>query len=153
MITVQVDSFRDCLEELKLIFPLHWEELALFKNRMPLAPQFEEYMAREQAGRLLLVTVRIDGKIAAYYTIQVAPGFHYGQTLTGTMDMMYVVPEQRGRGLAFPLLRRVEAELKRRGVQIWYSGFKSHNSLRLPELLGLMGFVPADQYHAKWIGT
>lgn len=153
MITVQVDSFKDCLEELAKIFPLHWQELALFQDRMPLSPQFDEYVAREQAGRLLLVTVRLNSQIVSYYTLQIAPGFHYGQTLTGTMDMLYVVPEYRNRGLVLPLLRTVERELKKRGVQVWYSGFKTHNPLRLPELLGRFGFVPADNYYAKWIGA
>lgn len=152
MITAQVESFETALPELRAIFPLHWEELGLFRDKMPLAPQFDEYVRRERAGSLFLTTVRETGKIVAYFTVQIAPGFHYGETLTGTTDMIYIVPEQRGRGLAVPLFRKTEAELKRRGVKVWYAGHKSHNPMGMPGVLDAMGFVPADSYYAKWIG-
>lgn len=153
MITAQVESFEAALPELKRLFSVHHRELALFQDRMPLRPQYDEYVERERAGRLFLATVRRDGAIVGYYTAQVAPGFHYGDTLTGHMDMCYVVPEHRGQGLAWPLFRCVEKELQRRGVQLWYSGFKVHNPLRMPELLTALGFQPADQYQVKWIGA
>lgn len=153
MITAQVESFEYALPELERIFPVHHNELGLFKDRMPLAPQYDEYIARERAGRLFLVTVRRNGKIAAYYTAQVAPGFHYKNTLTGTQDMVYVVPDERNRGLSLPLFNRVEKELQRRGVQLWYAGLKTHNPLGMPRLLDMLGFQPADTYQAKWIGT
>lgn len=151
-LSTQVESFEQCAGELDAIFPFHWDELALFKNQMPLAPQWGEYVRREREGRLILATVRRNGSIVAYYIVQKAPGFHYEQTLTGTMDICYVMPEERGRGLALPLFRAVERELKRCGVQVWYSGYKSHNPLGMPKLLGVLGFQPADCYHAKWIG-
>lgn len=153
MITAQVESFAHCAKELAELFPRHWAELALFKDRMPLVPQTLEYVDRNNRGRLLLVTVRLDGAIAAYYTVQVAPGFHYERTLTAHMDMCYVLPEHRNRGLAVPLFRAVERELRRLGVQVWYSGFKSHNPLGMPGFLDVLGFQLADEYRVKWIGT
>lgn len=149
MITTQVESFEAALPELAPIFPRHWQELALFRDRMPLAPQYQEYIERERAGRLFLVTVRVDGKVAAYYVAQVAPGFHYAGTMTGTMDMVYVVPEQRQRGLVLPLFRCVERELRRRGVQVWYSGYKAHKPNGLDQILPVLGFEPADVYMVK----
>lgn len=152
MITTQIESFVDCLPELTRLFPIHWEELALFKDRMPLAPQYAEYARREREGVLFLATARWNGDIVGYYTAQCAPGFHYGDTFTATHDLVYVLPEVRDRGLAFPLFRLVERELKRRGVQAWYSGYKAHNPLGMPELLSVLGFKPADSYMVKWIG-
>jgi GNAT superfamily N-acetyltransferase len=152
MLTTQVESFADCANELAQIFPQHWEELALFKDRMPLSPQWSEYVRREREGLLFLATVRWNAKIVGYYTAQVAPGFHYSRTLTGTHDLVYVIPEARERGLALPLFRCVERELKRRGVKLWYSGYKTSNDLGMPLLLDRLGFVPADSYSAKWIG-
>lgn len=153
MITTQVESFISALPELRELFPHHHQELGLFQDRMPLRPQYNEYVERERSGRLFLVTVRRDGRIVAYYTAQVTPGFHYGETLTGTMDLCYVTPDERGRGLILPLMRCVERELKRRGVVIWYAGYKTHNDLQMPRLLDAWGFQSADTYRAKWIGT
>lgn len=152
MITVQVESFEQALPELKPLFDVHWRDLALFQNRMPLSPQYDEYVRREREGRLMLVTVRRDGAVVAYYTAQIAPGFHYGTTLTAHMDMMYVVPEIKGRGLARPLMRCVERELRRRGVKVWYSGWKSHKPQGMDRLHELLEFEPADVYRVKWLG-
>lgn len=152
MISVQVESFERAIPEIKRIINSHWNELALFKDRMPLDPQWDEYVMRERAGTLFLVTVRKNGEIAAYYIAQVAPGFHYQQTLIGHMDIMYVVPGEKGRGLSFPLMRAVEREFKRRGTQVWYSGWKTNNPNGMDRLHAMLGFSPADTYVAKWIG-
>lgn len=152
MLSVQVESFADCAPELSQLFQGHWQELALFKDRMPLSPQWQEYVRRERDGILFLATVRWNSKIVGYYTAQVAPGFHYSSTLTGTHDLIYVVPEARNRGLALPLFRCVERELKRRGVKLWFSGYKTENDLGMPLLLDRLGFGPADTYQAKWLG-
>lgn len=152
MITAQVESFRLALPEIDRLIRGHWQDLALFKDRMPLAPQYPEYIERENQGRLFLATVRRDGQIAAYYIAQVAPGLHYGTTLTAHLDVMYIVPDMKGRGVVLPLMRCVERELKRRRVALWYSGYKIHNPQQLPEVLSLLGFQPADTYMAKWIG-
>lgn len=153
MITAQVESFEGALPELRQIFPRHWEELALHRDVMPLKPQYGEYIERERSGRLFLVTVRQDGKIVAYYTAQVAPGFHYQDTLTAHMDMLFIVPERRGKGLALPLFRTVEDELRRRGVQLWHSGYKAHSPLQLDKLYDALDFGSGDVYRTKWIGA
>lgn len=152
MIRFQIERFEDCLPELRRIFPAHHAELALFKEQMPLDPQYGEYVRRERAGILFMVVGRWDERIVAYYVAQVAPGFHYGSTLTGVSDILYVVPEYRDRGLILPLMRHVELELKKRRVQVWYSGYKVHNPLNMPLVLGRLGFEPADVYCAKWLG-
>ena len=149
MLTTQVESFRECIPEIKKIISTHHEELALLKDLMPLDPDWDEYVRRENVGRLFLTTVRRDGEIVAYYIAQVAPGFHYKSTFTGTQDICYVVPQLRNRGLAVPLFRQTERELRRRGVKVWYSGFKVHNPLGMPELLNALGFIPADTYMVK----
>lgn len=153
MITVQVDSFEHCIPELLPLFQTHHVELGLFKDRMPLDPDLQEYVRREREGSLFLTSARRNGSIVAYYVAQIRPGFHYRSTLTGTADIFYVAPEFRNKGLALPLFRHTEQELKRRGVQVWYSGGKVHNPLGTPELHKLLGFAPADVYYAKWIGA
>jgi GNAT superfamily N-acetyltransferase len=152
MLTFQVDSFASSIPELERIFPEHHKELGLLRGLMPLAPDYVEYVRREIEGRLFLVTGRWDGRIACYYVAQVAPGFHYKTTLTGHMDICYVLPEFRDRGLALPLFRAVERELRRRGVQAWYSGHKTLNPMGMDRLHELMGFESADTYRLKWLG-
>jgi L-amino acid N-acyltransferase YncA len=153
VLTFQIDSFADSIPELRAIFPEHHRELGLFRDRMPLDPDFPEYVRREAAGELLLFTGRWNGKIAAYCTVHVRPGFHYRSTMTGTTDLVYVTPEYRDRGLILPLYRKVQEELRRRGVQIWFAGWKLHNPMGMPRLHEMLGFIPADQYVVKWLGA
>lgn len=151
MITAQIETMQACLPELLELWPKHWEELALFKDRMPLRPQISEYISRNQSGMLFLATVRWNGKLAGYFIAQVANGFHYGETFTGTTDIYYIAPEARDRGLFLPLYRCVERELKRRGAKVFYCGWKSHNPLSMDLMLPRLGFTPADVYMAKWL--
>lgn len=149
MLTFQVDSLKDSLPELIPIWSTHHVELGLMRDIMPLDPDVQEYIRREQVGELFLITGRRDGRIVAYYIAIVRPGFHYRSTLTAHMDIAFVVPEFRNRGLALPLFRHTEKELRRRGAKVWYSGNKIHNPLGMPELHGLLGFIPADTYFVK----
>lgn len=153
MITKQIESFELAIPEIKELINSHWQELALNKDKVPLAPQWDEYVAREKKGILFLATVRKNGKIVAYYIAQVAPGFHYRETLIGTMDIAYVIPDQRNKGLAIPLFRCVEKEMKRRGVKVWFSGYKAHNPLGMDKLLTALKFEPADVYCVRYIGN
>lgn len=147
-----MESFASIASDLAKLFPLHWQELALFKDRIPLCPQYHEYVARDEAGKLFVVTGRWDGRIVSYYIAQVMPGFHYETTLTATGDIAYVTSDVRDRGLALPMFRLVEKELRRRKTKVWYSGYKTDNDMGMPRLLTALKFQPADTYMVKWLG-
>src|SRR5690348_11565534 len=110
MITAQLETLGDCLEEMKILFPLHWDEIAIFKDKMPLEPQYEIYFRREAAGELVMPILRCDGKIIGYWPTFVAPGLHYGSTLTATTDILYVHPDHRGNGSGKLLFDCLKAE-------------------------------------------
>ena len=152
MITAQIESIAVCWEELQPLFKRHHAELALYQDRMPLSPQMQAYFERERNGTLFLATIRWDGKIVGYQITQVSPGFHYSTTLTGTQDIIWILPEVRDRGLAFPLFRLVKKELIRRGVSLWNCGWKHDKPLGLDKLLPKLGFTPSDSYSSQWIG-
>lgn len=152
MIKTQVELFRNCITELSPLFKTHWKELGLFKDRMPLSPQYEEYIRQEVAGTLLFLTVRSEGKLVGYITIQMVFGLHYRTTPTALTDIVYIVPEFRNRGYALPLFKRAQKELKARGIKYWMSGFKEENPCGMREFLSAFGFTPADVHYSKWIG-
>lgn len=150
MLTAQVESFIERLDELKPLLPGHWEELALNKDKVPLDPQYEVYFQREQRGELIFVTLRKDGALVGYFIAFIAPGLHYKTCLTCTMDIFYLHPDHRGGTAALRLFRFVMKELKRRGVNRAFFGSKMHkDSGRLFEALG---FQPVETYYSAWIG-
>jgi GNAT superfamily N-acetyltransferase len=150
MITAQVESFAEHLDELKTILPTHHAELALFKDKMPLDPQFDLYIARERAGELLFVTLREDAALVGYWISFIAPGLHYRSTLTATMDILYVHPDHRGNGGGFKLADVVKAELVRRGVKVWWAGSKNHKEIAW--FLERLGMAKAEEYFVMWLG-
>ena len=149
--STQVEPFMAQVEELKMLLPGHWEELALNKDRTPLDPQWEAYAQREAKGELLYLTLRQSGMLKGYFIGFIAPGLHYRQCLTLTMDIYYTTPDVRGGTAGLRLMRAVMKEAKRRGVDRVFFGSKLHkDSGRLFEALGLK---PVETYYSAWIGS
>ena len=150
MITAHLESFAERLDELKVLFPQHYSELALNQDVVPLDPQYHVYLAREAAGELILVTLREAGRLVGYFIGFIAPGLHYQTCLTCQMDIFYVHPDIRCRMGGPRLFKAVKAELKRRGVQRWFVGSKNHaDASRLFEALG---FSKVETYYSMMLG-
>jgi GNAT superfamily N-acetyltransferase len=150
MITCHVESFIEMLPELQPLLPLHYEELALDQDKVPLDPQYELYFERERNGQLIFVTLREAGVLIGYFIGFIAPGLHYKTCLTCHMDIFYVHPEKRGGRAGIKLFKFVEAELKRRGVDRWFVGSKCH--MDASWLFRYLGFEQIEIYFSKWIG-
>ena len=95
MITAAVEELHRCLEELKPLFDPHWKELALDQDKVPLCPDYAEYLRREAAGQVLCVTLRERGGIVGYFVGFIAPALHYQTCLTLTMDIYWIHPDYR----------------------------------------------------------
>ena len=108
MITFAIETMEDNLIELQDILPLHYQELALNKDKVPLSPQYDVYLEREQAGGVLFVTARDKGLLVGYFIGFIAYGLHYSTCLTCTMDIFYIHPERRGTNEGFKLFKFVE---------------------------------------------
>jgi GNAT superfamily N-acetyltransferase len=150
MITCQVEPFPPFLEEVKPILPIHWEELALHKEKVPLDPQYNVYLERDAQGGVILVTAREDGKLIGYFVGFIAPGLHYQTCLTCTMDIFYVHPDHRGGGTGYHLFKSAEKELKRRGVQRLFVGSKLHKDASW--LFEKLGYEEVERYYSAWLG-
>ena len=138
MLTTQVEALNDTLEEIKPLLPLHYEKLALNKDKVPLDPQYHIYLERERDGELSLVTLRSDGELVGYWINFVTPGLHYQTCLTALIDIWFIHPDYVSGTAPLRLGRAVKAELSRRGVQRWFSAEKLHTPCgRLFEALGM----------------
>lgn len=150
MLTAHVESLTSVLEELKPMFPTHFEELALNKELAPLDPQYDVYLKRDALGEVLFVTLRELGKLAGYFVGFVAPGLHYQTCLTLTMDIFYVWPANRGSGGGFVLFNAVKAEATRRGVQRIFVGSKLHKDASW--MFEKLGYTEVERYYSLWLG-
>lgn len=151
MLTTQIESFAERLGELQELLPLHYQELALNQDKVPLSPQYDVYIDRERRGELIFVTMREAGALVGYFIGFIAPGLHYSTCLTCTMDIFYIHPDKRGAGLpGVRLFRAVEKELKRRGVQRWFVGSKC--KAEASSLFEFLDFDRVEVYYSKWLG-
>ncbi len=150
MITYHVESFAEMMPEFKPLLPLHWKELALNQDQVPLSPQWEVYLRREAMGKLLFVSVREAGKIIGYYIGFVSPGLHYSTCLTCITDIFFIHPDKRGSRAGIGLFKFLESELKRRGVQRWFVGSKVHADAS--PLFERLAFEKVETFYSKWLG-
>jgi len=150
MITAHVESFESNLDYLKPLLPIHYEELALNQDKVPLSPQFDKYIAAEHRGELLFVGLRNAGELVGYFIGFVAPGLHYSTCLTCQMDIFYVHPDHRGAGAGFQLFKFVEQQLKQRSVQRMFVGSKMHKDASW--LFEKLGYTPVEIYFSTWLG-
>lgn len=150
MITAHVESFKENLEYLKPLLPIHYKELALNQDKVPLSPQFDKYVATEKQGGLIFVTLRKAGEMVGYFIGFIAPGLHYSTCLTCQMDIFYVLPEHRGSGTGFQLFKFVEQQLKKRGVQRLFVGSKLHKDASW--LFEKLNYTPVETYYSAWLG-
>lgn len=149
LITAQIESFREGLEELKPLLPDHWRELGLYQDDMPLDPDYEKYFAHEEVGSLVYCTLRVGGTLEGYFIGFVTPGLHYQTTLTCMMDICLIRPAFRGMRAGRVLFDEVERELRRRGVKMWWVGSKNHKPI--VGFFEALGFTPEEVHLARWL--
>ena len=159
MIVCCEESLTSCLEELKPLFTPHWQELALDQDKVPLDPQYDIYLKRDELGEVLLVTARDNGRLAAYFIGFVAPGLHYKTCMTLVMDIFWVHPDYRGEDslakveelmLGEELFKLVHRVARSRGVQRIFAGSKMHKDASF--LFEQLGYREVERYHSLWIG-
>lgn len=150
MITALKESFEATLAELKPLLPIHWKELALQQDKVPLDPNFDLYILRERAGEVMFITLRESGALIGYFIGFVAPGLHYRTCLTLIMDIMYVHPDKRQSGGGTILFEEVKAEAKRRGVKRAFVGEKVHAPIG--PFLEAQGFELCERTYSLWMG-
>jgi len=150
MLTTQVEDWGPFIQEAQPLLPLHWEELALNKDKVPLNPQYDVYAARDAAGQVMVVTLRDVGRLVGYFIGFVAPGLHYKTCLTLTMDIFWTHPSIRNGFAGVKLFRLVEKEAKRRGVQRMFFGSKVHKDAS--KLFEFLKMQATEIYYSKWLG-
>lgn len=159
MISIKVESFTKCFEEIQPLTVEHWRELALEQDKVPLDPRWDIYLERDHVGDILFVTVREKGKLLGYFVGFVGPGLHYKSCKTLQMDVFWIHPDLRDSDslssieaevIAEDLFSAVQQEAKRRGVKRIFVGSKMHKDASA--LFERIGYTEVERYYSLWIG-
>jgi hypothetical protein len=156
MITYQKESFRPLIDELHGIIEIHWEEVALDREAIPLNPWWDKYLRLELEGILHVLTVRDSGRLVGYYFGLVCPHLHYAQSITGHTDIFYLDPEYRTGYTGIKLFIEAEKMLRRLNVQKMYIANKVHSTvhgrkqtLDMEPMFTRLGFRFIEKHYAK----
>lgn len=159
MITYQLESFTQRLEELRPLLDVHWHELALNQDKVPLDVCWEIYLARDAAEGILFVTVRDDSRLMGYFIGFIAPGLHYRTCLTLQMDVFWLHPDLRDEDslsqveaemISEDLFAEVQRQAKARGVQRIFVGSKLHKDASA--MFERLGYLEVERYFSLWVG-
>lgn len=149
------EAIKDGFEDLAA---LHWEEVALDKDAIPLAPDWDKYRWLEKHGILRSVIARRAGRLIGYDVFFVQPSMHYSTSIWAVNDILYLDPEER-RGMAgVRLILQSEALLKSLGVRKVLYHTKLHVHLghgkahgTVGDLLVKLGYKHVEDVLAKMI--
>jgi len=146
-----IEAFGDCIEELKPLLELHWEEIAVNKEKIKLNPNYDQYQALEDAGSLHMVVARDKGKVVGYFISFIVPHMHYQDHLWAMNDILFLHPDYRGGRTAMKLFAYAEADLKRLNVSV----IQLHMKTEFPfePLAQACGYKLVEYGYSKYIGA
>ena len=149
MITYQ-QEFLYLVEGYDELLSRHWEEIALNKDKINLSPDWEAYLAKEEAGETALFTVRDDNKLVGYFLVFIGRHIHYQDHVFAQNDVIYVAPEYRKGFTGIKLIKFAEKCLKEDGVSVIQINTKFHKDFG--SILKRLGYVPTDTIYGKYVG-
>lgn len=139
MITIQNESGMTLHDEILPLIQAHWHEIGAYGEDVPLDPDWQNYAVLEVSGLLHVATARVDGKLVGYCVTLVAPHLHYKSTVFAINDLIYVLPEYRGRA-GLKLVLHVLREMRQRKAHSYLFHVKPKY-----DLLPLMKYLKATK--------
>jgi GNAT superfamily N-acetyltransferase len=146
----QEESYLEVCEDIKPLIQLHWEQIALNKDKIKLNPDWDEYERLYNAGNLKIYTARAGHELVGYFIVGVANNIHYKDHLFANCDIIYVKPDSRAGMTGYKLISYAEKELKKIGVSVLNINTKTHTPF--DKLLVRMNFGLIERLYSKFIG-
>lgn len=150
MITYQEESFKDCFDDMLPLLVEHWEEVAIYKDKVRLEIDQERYQMMDDLGLLHIVTARDDGVLIGYYVSFLNRHLHYSKTLYALNDVLFLDIPYRKQGVAKEMFKYAEDRLKERGVDVIVIHMKTDHPFK--SLCTGLGFDKVEYNYSKYIG-
>ena len=137
-------------KEMQSLLDLHWQLIALNKDKIKLNPNWNEYIKLDDAGILKLFTARKNGNLVGYFAVTVSTSLHYKDHIFATNDVIFIHPDHRDGSAGYKLLKYAEKELTNMGVSLMMINTKTHQPF--DKLLERVGFKLIERVYSKYIG-
>lgn len=143
-----VEAYSDIEPELIAIYPEHYEELAVNKQRKKLKPDYARYHAMEGQGMLHIPTARnAAGALVGYMIFMVMQNPHYMDIRTAYNDIFFLRKAYRLGWNGILFFRFMLNSMKPRAVDEIYMGVKLHNDYG--PILEYFDFAPIERIYTK----
>lgn len=146
MITFHVEDYQKVIPELCEIYPLHWKEIALDQDSIPLDPDYELYSKLAGMGVIHLVTARDGERLVGYHLSFLRPGLHYKSTPMCFTDIFYLLPEYRSGMTGYNFLKFFRDSVLALGVKRIYMMTKL--TIDLGPLVERLGFKEIERIYS-----
>ncbi len=140
-------KYDDWLQQAWGLARAHWFDGNAFSDVLQLNPDHERYRAMEKAGMLHILTARVDGTLAGYLSVLIAPHRLDRNALIASDDVFYVSPKFRRLHIGRKMLTEAIRFLEGRGVTALL--FREHAGRAEPGYLARYGFRPIEMVYAK----
>mgnify|MGYP003120056152 FL=1 len=147
---LQEEALTEICEDIKPLIQMHWEQVALNKDKIKLNPDWDEYHRLYNAGNLKIYTARKEHELVGYFIVAVGKNIHYKDHLFANCDIIYVKPDSRAGMTGYKLINFATAELQKIGVSVLNINTKTH--LPFDKLLLRMKFGLIERLYSKFIG-
>lgn len=137
-------------EECQELIRLHWEEIALNKDKIKLDPDWEAYHYLEQQGALNIFTARHNGKLIGYFSVFTAKNPHYKDHLFASSDVIYLHKDFRKGFIGVKLIKFAEKCLRENGVSILNINTTVHQPF--DPILSRLRFDLVERVYSKYLG-
>jgi len=136
VITYQEEAYSKCIDELKAIYPEHYEELAVEKS-VPLEPDYETYLLLEKLGKISLITCRKDNELIGYIMFFINTHMHYKSCKVAHEDIYYLMKPYRQGRIGIKLFQYAEQAMREKKIDRIIFGTKVYlDNSKLFEYLG-----------------
>ena len=149
MLTFQTERLADVRAEAEPLLRLHWEEVALNKDKVPLDPDWPAYAMTESLGMLCVTTARLHGKLIGYVCDVLSGNLHYKSLKVAANDLFWLAPEHRKGGLGLRLLLASEGFAREMGANQFVKRVKLH--LDVGPVLERLGYTPIERVYSKLV--
>jgi GNAT superfamily N-acetyltransferase len=116
-VEIRVERYADVIGEIRPLLEQHYQEIASFKEAIPLDPDYDRYQDLELAGALVIIAARREGRLVGYSIFFLAPHPHYKSTIFAGNDIVFLRPEERSGGLGVRLIRESERIVRELGAK------------------------------------
>lgn len=112
----QWERLADIAREAAPLVRLHWEEVALFQDKLTFDIDWSRWLVLESAGVLHILTARKDGVLAGFCFSYILPSGLYAGKLWATTEGFWLDPTWREGINGIRLFKETEIGLRERGV-------------------------------------